>query len=152
MNLVFEDQKFDKYPIRGDQIVAMNNTKSFVTLSYKPFAPFHSLVISGTRCKKLQDLPVSEQRDFWVLVQKTIFLLKDKLKAKRIEYSVQNGEGAGQTVAHVHCHVIAKDYESATTALDATGKDERDNMEPLTFVELAKQALELRQHYEKLFF
>lgn len=66
------------------------------------------LVASKRRAARLGDLSSVESVDFFELVQKVQQLLSRVHDASAMTVTVQDGTDAGQTVQHVHCHVMPR--------------------------------------------
>ena len=54
------------------------------------------------------DLSALEQRELWALVAAVRGMLDRKLHARGFTIGINDGEGAGQTIAHAHVHVIPR--------------------------------------------
>ncbi|OQO02718.1 hypothetical protein B0A48_12247 [Cryoendolithus antarcticus] len=75
---------------------------------YKPLLPGHVLV-SPLRVKPLlADLSHEELSDLLLTVTRVQKTLKRLYKADAFNVAIQDGEPAGQSVKHVHCHVIPR--------------------------------------------
>jgi bis(5'-adenosyl)-triphosphatase len=83
----------------------------------KPLLPGHVLV-SPLRVKpRLSDLTKDEIADLFLTATWIQRTLKRLYKADAFNVAVQDGEAAGQSVPHVHCHIIPR------TAGDAGSDD-----------------------------
>ncbi|KAF2171653.1 hypothetical protein M409DRAFT_63284 [Zasmidium cellare ATCC 36951] len=81
---------------------------SFALVNLKPLLPGHILV-SPLRVKaRLSDLTQDEIADLFLTVTRIQKTLERVYKADAFNVAVQDGEAAGQTVPHVHCHVIPR--------------------------------------------
>lgn len=77
-------------------------------MNLKPLLPGHILV-SPLRVKPLlSDLSQEEVSDLFLTVTKIQRTLKRVYKADAFNIAVQDGSAAGQSVPHVHCHVIPR--------------------------------------------
>lgn len=77
-------------------------------MNLKPLLPGHILV-SPLRVKpSLADLTKDEISDLFNTVTRIERTLKRVYKAEAFNVAVQDGEAAGQSVPHVHCHVIPR--------------------------------------------
>ena len=77
-------------------------------MNLKPLLPGHVLV-SPLRIKPhLSDLTKDEISDLFNTVIRIERTLKRVYKAEAFNVAVQDGEAAGQSVPHVHCHVIPR--------------------------------------------
>ena len=81
-------------------------TVAFVNL--KPLLPGHVLV-SPARCvQQLHELSVAEVADLWRSVRVVQRIVEDAHGATGAEIGVQDGKLAGQTVPHVHVHILPR--------------------------------------------
>lgn len=90
------------------ETVFYESVHSFAFTNIRCVVPGHVLVASKSSKKLLGDLTPEEAMDFFDTVTKAE---KASLKVHGTESStvnVQNGEFSGQTVAHVHCHVLPR--------------------------------------------
>lgn len=79
---------------------------SFAFVNLRPFLPYHILV-SPKRCvQRLSQLSDSECADIFATIRTLIAALDDLGEAWTI--SLQDGEAAGQTVKHLHFHVLPR--------------------------------------------
>ncbi|KAK3644648.1 Dinucleoside triphosphate hydrolase [Elasticomyces elasticus] len=90
---------------------------SFALVNLKPLLPGHILVSPLAVKPKLSDLTQAEITDLFLTVTIIQRTLKRLYKADAFNIAVQDGEAAGQSVPHVHCHVIPR------TTGDAGGDD-----------------------------
>ncbi|KAI5366024.1 putative HIT-like domain-containing protein [Septoria linicola] len=81
---------------------------SFAVVNLKPLLPGHVLV-SPLRVKPhLSDLTSEEISDLFITVTRVQKTLKRVYKAEAFNIAVQDGAAAGQSVPHVHCHIIPR--------------------------------------------
>ena len=73
-----------------------------------PVSNGHSLVISRRHVTSLFDLTADEQAALWRLVAKVRANLMAELHPAGFNIGVNDGQAAGQTVAHAHIHVIPR--------------------------------------------
>ncbi|KAK4891944.1 Dinucleoside triphosphate hydrolase [Elasticomyces elasticus] len=90
---------------------------SFALVNLKPLLPGHILVSPLAVKPKLSDLTQAEITDLFLTVTHIQRTLQRLYKADAFNIAVQDGEAAGQSVPHVHCHVIPR------TTGDAGGDD-----------------------------
>ncbi|TVY68962.1 Bis(5'-nucleosyl)-tetraphosphatase [asymmetrical] [Lachnellula suecica] len=90
----------------------------YALVNIKPVLPGHVLVIPFRKAQRLTDLSQDEVSDLFSTVQKVQKMLakdyfgtKDaigKIEDGSFNITIQDGKWAGQTVAHVHCHIIPR--------------------------------------------
>ncbi|CAK4031331.1 related to diadenosine polyphosphate hydrolase and related s of the histidine triad (HIT) family [Lecanosticta acicola] len=81
---------------------------SFALVNLKPLLPGHILVSPLRSKPHLSDLTKDEISDLFLTVTRIQKTLKRVYKADAFNVAVQDGEAAGQSVPHVHCHVIPR--------------------------------------------
>ncbi|EME28068.1 bis(5'-adenosyl)-triphosphatase [Galdieria sulphuraria] len=87
---------------------------SYGIVNLKPIVPGHVLVIPKRVVKRFKELDLNEVYDLWHSAQLIGGRLEQYYHVQAMTYCVQDGEAAGQTVPHVHVHVIprrAGDFE-----------------------------------------
>ena len=107
-----EEIKFGPFPVTKQ--VFLKTPHSFGLVNLKPIIPGHILVCPLKPHRRLTDLSAEETTDLFTTVQltqrmlaKTYFKSADLL-AGSFTVAVQDGPEAGQTVPHVHVHVIPR--------------------------------------------
>ncbi|SDC04541.1 HIT family protein [Acinetobacter boissieri] len=102
-----------------------------------PQADGHTLVIPKYEAVTLLDLPTSELTHTIQVVQKIALALEKSLDAKGIVLMQLSGEAAGQTVPHLHFHLIP----SSIHTLKNHASDMADQAQLQIFAEKIKAAL-----------
>lgn len=77
-------------------------------MNLKPLLPGHILVSPLAVKPNLSDLTRDEISDLFNTVTRIERTLKRVYKASAFNVAVQDGAAAGQSVPHVHCHVIPR--------------------------------------------
>lgn len=77
-------------------------------MNLKPLLPGHVLVSPFRQVQHLTDLNSHEISDLFLTVQQVSRTLKRVYNATALNVAVQDGEAAGQSVPHVHAHVIPR--------------------------------------------
>jgi bis(5'-adenosyl)-triphosphatase len=81
---------------------------SFAFVNLKPILPGHVLVSPLRRVPRLRDLSPTEVADLFGCVQSVGKMLERAFRATALNVAVQDGVDAGQSVPHVHVHVIPR--------------------------------------------
>jgi bis(5'-adenosyl)-triphosphatase len=81
---------------------------SLATVNLKPLLPGHVLVIPKRAAATLKELSSDELADLWATVRCVQRIVKGKLGMLASELGIQDGRDAGQSVPHVHIHVIPR--------------------------------------------
>ena len=90
--------------------VAMQSEHWFATFDQYPVSPGHMLVIPKRHCPTFFDLEKEELEELTGFIFQVKEYLDDRLTKKPDGYNVgcNCGEAAGQTVMHMHMHVIPR--------------------------------------------
>ncbi|XLU41027.1 hypothetical protein S245_035841, partial [Arachis hypogaea] len=119
----------------------------------------HVLICPKREVKRFVDLTAEETSDLWLTAQKIGNQLESYHKASSLTFAIQDGPQAGQTVPHVHIHVVPRrggDFEKNDEIYDAMDEKEKELKEKLdldkerkdrSFEEMTQEADE----YRKLF-
>lgn len=106
--------------------------------------------------KRFADLSADETSDLWLTAQKVGSELEHYHKASSLTFAIQDGPQAGQTVPHVHIHIIprkAGDFEKNDEIYDAVDVKEKELAQKLdldkerkdrTLEEMSQEANEYR--------
>jgi diadenosine tetraphosphate (Ap4A) HIT family hydrolase len=151
----FEAQVFGPWPVAADELfVATPLSYAFVNL--KPVVPGHVLVAPRRPAPRFADLTAEEVADLWLLAQRVGSGVLRHFGGDALTLTIQDGPAAGQTVAHVHIHVMPRkpgDFEPNDKVYDAIDGAEKVagaalNLNavrrPRTPAEMAAEAAELR--------
>ena len=169
--------QFGRFTISPQQIFYASPTAlSAAIVNLRPIVPGHVLVISTRVVPHLSDLTQEEYVDLWTTVRKVQHMLGQKYFAAAatgaaFNVAVQDGRSAGQSVPHVHVHILPRsdgDFERnddvydeleawAPTAKDAEAKKQQQHNAKLEVLEDAdrkdrtmEQMGEEAEEYRKL--
>lgn len=81
---------------------------AYAFLDINPFGRGHTLVVPKFHAEQLFQLPPEELAGVMPAVQRVATLLKMRLKCDGMALLQLNGEVAGQTVNHVHFHLVPR--------------------------------------------
>jgi bis(5'-adenosyl)-triphosphatase len=76
--------------------------------NHSPILPGHSLVIPSKHISSLFDLSEDEISTFFSFARKVTSFLTKHYKSDAYDWSLQEGESAGQSVDHLHLHIIPR--------------------------------------------
>ncbi|KAL7752702.1 Dinucleoside triphosphate hydrolase [Sorochytrium milnesiophthora] len=99
--------QFGQYPISVREVF-LTSPLSFAIVNYKPILPGHVLVSPRRVVKRFSELRPDELTDLWTCAQTVGSVVERAFKAESLTYAMQDGAAAGQTVAHVHIHIIPR--------------------------------------------
>lgn len=101
--------------ISGDIVFGLTNVpatqiflirkNAFAIINHKPYVKGHVLVCSRREVTKIQELTEIESIDLFMIAQEICKKLQQIHKTS-YEIFLQNGKDAGQTIGHVHLHLI----------------------------------------------
>lgn len=97
---------FCKSDIKEASFMETDNFLAIYNIS--PILPGHSLIIPKRHISSFLELSQNELTEFISLGQKTAKILSDYFKKSAFNLSIQDGIAAGQTVYHLHMHIIPR--------------------------------------------
>ncbi|KAL2333109.1 hypothetical protein Fmac_014322 [Flemingia macrophylla] len=89
----------------------------------------HVLVCPKREVKRVADLTDDETVDLWHIAKKLGRQLESFHKASSLTFCIQDGPQAGQTVPHVHIHILPRksgDYEDNDDIYDDINEKEKE--------------------------
>uniref|UniRef100_I1R3I9 HIT domain-containing protein n=1 Tax=Oryza glaberrima TaxID=4538 RepID=I1R3I9_ORYGL len=125
---------------------------SFAIVNLRPTRPVHVLICPKSLVKRFADLSPDETRDLWIMAKDIGVRVEQYQRASSLTFTIQDGPHSGQTVPHVHVHIVPRrkeDFENndnnngmmnaknETLDLDIERKDR-------TMEEMAQEAKEYR--------
>ena len=99
--------RFGPWPISSNEIF-YNSLYSYGLVNLKPVVPGHVLVIPKRIISRFQDLTAEEVEDLWRSAQEIGKVIEREYSAESLTFTIQDGPSAGQTVPHVHIHIIPR--------------------------------------------
>ncbi|XP_024536731.1 bifunctional bis(5'-adenosyl)-triphosphatase/adenylylsulfatase FHIT [Selaginella moellendorffii] len=112
---------FGPYKIDPREVFLVSK-HSFALVNLKPVVPGHVLVSSKRVVPRFTDLSSEEVCDLWLTARNVGEKVEKHFKASSLTLAIQDGPQAGQTVPHVHIHVLprkASDFEKNDEIYDA---------------------------------
>lgn len=98
--------KIAKGEIPSQKVYEDENVYAFLDIS--PLSKGHTLVIPKKHYSTIYDIPEELLCDVMIVVKKISLHLREKLKCDGLNIKQNNGELAGQTVHHIHFHIVPK--------------------------------------------
>lgn len=98
-------------PFDGERVASLRFARSdacSAVYNVSPILPGHSLVIPDRHAESVLDLSESELAALTKLARLITPLVMEVMGMKAFDWTLQDGEPAGQTVPHVHLHVIPR--------------------------------------------
>ncbi|KAI4306316.1 hypothetical protein L6164_029603 [Bauhinia variegata] len=156
-----EHYTFGPYKIHKSEVF-YTTLLSYAMVNLRPLLPGHILFFWASiirEVKRFVDLTADETSDLWLTAQKVGRELEDYHKASSLTFAIQDGPQAGQTVPHVHIHIVPRrsgDFENNDEIYDAMDEKEKELKQKLdldkerkdkTLEEMSREA----EEYRKLF-
>ncbi|PKA51830.1 bis(5'-adenosyl)-triphosphatase [Apostasia shenzhenica] len=150
-----EHYTFGPYKIHPSEVFYATDL-SYAMVNLRPLLPGNVLVCSRREVKRFVDLTADETSDLWHTAKQVGSKLELHHKASSLTFAIQDGPQAGQTVPHVHIHIIPRktgDFEKNDEIYDAIDVKEKQLKEKLdldierkdrSFQEMAGEADEYR--------
>lgn len=106
--MTYDNQNIFAKILRGEipAIKVYEDERTLAFMDIMPQADGHTLVIPKTPATTLLDLPADDAAYTIQVVQKVARAIEKALDAKGIVLMQLSGEAAGQTVPHVHFHLV----------------------------------------------
>lgn len=92
-----------------NRIILQNETFQAVYDLY-PVSPGHMLLIPKRHITSFFDLTNKELEDFFSLLKKTRTIVTKEFSPDGFNIGINNGQAAGQTISHLHIHLIPRFY------------------------------------------
>ncbi|XP_062081675.1 bifunctional bis(5'-adenosyl)-triphosphatase/adenylylsulfatase FHIT-like isoform X2 [Humulus lupulus] len=90
---------------------------SFAFVNLRPVLPGHVLVCPLREVKRFADLTTDETNDLWTAAHKISGPLQSYHKAPSLTFTIQDGTQAGQSVPHVHIHIVPQKIDDSDKKL-----------------------------------
>ncbi|XP_077429581.1 bis(5'-adenosyl)-triphosphatase isoform X1 [Vanacampus margaritifer] len=142
--------RFGQHLIKASAVF-LQTELSFALVNRKPVVPGHVLVCPLRQVERFRDLRPDEVKDLFSTTQRVANLVEKHFNATSLTIAIQDGPEAGQTVKHVHVHVLprkAGDFERNDSVYDELQKhDGQDEDVPSKWrseEEMAAEAFILR--------
>jgi bis(5'-adenosyl)-triphosphatase len=104
------DARFSRFVIKS-ACIFYRSPRSLSFVNLRPIVPGHVLVMPRRCVPLLQDLDDDEHDDLWRTVRHTQRILRDAYPTtspSSFNVAVQDGPAAGQSVPHVHVHILPR--------------------------------------------
>ncbi|KAK7290317.1 hypothetical protein RIF29_04639 [Crotalaria pallida] len=118
IEMAVEYYDFGPYKIHHSSVFYTTDL-SFAFVNLRPAAPV----------KRVADLTADEITELWMIAQKVGRQLESYHKASSLTFVIQDGPQAGQTVPHVHIHILPRrsdDYENNDDIYDEINEKEEE--------------------------
>jgi bis(5'-adenosyl)-triphosphatase len=92
---------------------------SFALVNLKPLLPGHVLVSPRRVVPRFNDLTSDEVQDLFLTTQRVSRTIERVFQASALNIAIQDGPDAGQSVPHVHAHIIPRKRDDLPGGTDA---------------------------------
>jgi ATP adenylyltransferase len=106
MNTSFSNCPFCNSNVETELLFESSTT--YAILDKFPVNIGHTLIIPKRHCANYFELSINEQSDCWVMLNRAKEFLSKKFNPDGYNVGINIGETAGQTVLHVHIHLIPR--------------------------------------------
>lgn len=86
----------------------MENGDFIAVYNIAPILPGHSMIIPKKHIKSLFELSESQITELFSFTRKVTKFLSEVFEADGFDWSLQENEVAGQTVEHLHLHIVLR--------------------------------------------
>lgn len=121
--------RFGQHLIKSSAVF-LQTELSFALVNRKPVVPGHVLVCPLRPVERFRDLQPDELADLFCTTQRVANVVEKHFNATSLTIAIQDGPEAGQTVKHVHIHVLprkAGDFKRNDSIYDELQKHDRDD-------------------------
>jgi len=101
-----KDCLFCRKEIIGKSFCTTKQFSAFYNIA--PILPGHSLIIPNQHHESLFELSDDELSEMMVFARKITLVLKTIFNCDGFDWTIQDGVSAGQTVPHLHLHIIPR--------------------------------------------
>lgn len=146
--------RFGQHLIRTS-VVFLKTELSFALVNRKPVVPGHVLVCPLRVVERFGDLRPEEVSDLFGTTQRVARLVETHFAATSLTICIQDGAEAGQTVKHVHVHVLPRrkgDFQRNDSVYDELQKHDVEDEDPAkwrSLEEMEREATQLRDRLEE---
>jgi bis(5'-adenosyl)-triphosphatase len=102
----FQDCIFCRKEIIENSFCTTTRFSAFYNIA--PILPGHSLIIPNKHYETLFELADEELGEMMVFARKITSVLKTFFNCEGFDWTIQDGVSAGQTVPHLHLHIIPR--------------------------------------------
>lgn len=150
--LMESDFMFGEIEIKPSQLFYQTQ-HSVAFVNKKPVLAGHVLMAPLRCSKRMADLTSAEIADLFSCVQKVQMVIEKKYDASSSTVGIQDGPDAGQSVPHVHVHILPRrpgDFERNDDIYrELQNHDKSPSTKWRTEEDMAKEAAELRKYFSQ---
>ena len=96
-----------------------SESENFVAIyNLSPILPGHSMIIPKKHAISLLNLDNDLLAEIMIFSRETVKLLQKAFKTKHFDWTIQEGEPAGQSIEHLHLHLIPRSFGDLPEGMD----------------------------------
>jgi bis(5'-adenosyl)-triphosphatase len=99
--------QFGPFNLPASQVF-LETPLAYASVNIRPVVPGHALIMPRRPVARVRDLTSHELTEMWQCAQRVAVMLEQKHQASSSTFTIQDGPDAGQSVAHVHIHVLPR--------------------------------------------
>lgn len=146
--------RFGQHLIKSS-VIFLQTELCFAIVNRKPVVPGHVLVCPIRVVERYRDLRPEEITDLFQTSQKVAKVVEQHFKGTSLTIAIQDGPEAGQTVKHVHIHILPRkkdDFARNDNVYVELQKHDQETAEDAqrkwrTEEEMASEAADLRKYF-----
>ncbi|CAL5202727.1 unnamed protein product [Lathyrus oleraceus] len=127
-DMAVEFYDFGPYKIHHTSVFHTTDL-SFAFVNLRPAVTGHVLICPKREVKRVADLTDDENIELWRIAHKLGRQLESYHNASSLTFCIQDGPYAGQSVPHVHIHILPRkngDYENNDDIYDEINEKEKE--------------------------
>jgi len=126
---------------------------SLAFVNKKPVVAGHVLVVPRRAVARMEELEEKEVTDLFLLVQRVDVFLQRHYGVDSTTISIQNGAGAGQTIPHLHVHILPRrpgDFSQNDDVYTRLAEHDKEEGGWRGEDAMAHEAAEMKEAWQKL--
>lgn len=141
--------------ILSPSVIFFRSKLSFGFVNIKPVVPGHVLVSPVRIVKRFADLTSEEVSDLFCTTQKIAAAVQKEFEGTSLTISIQDGPEAGQTIEHVHVHILPRkkddflNNDDIYKELDRHDKENDDIYKEMTDLDMTDAVNRRRQRTDE---
>ena len=129
---------FSKFEI-PEKFIVYKTALTFVFTNLRPVLPGHLLICPIRRVQHYHDMTDEERADLLAVADHAREIMRKIIGSEAMQVTLQDGPEAGQTVPHVHIHIIPRNLPTIWKPPQQQPDDEREAVTTLYRTEFLKE-------------
>jgi len=107
--MLTQDSENCPFCVKEIKEVSFAESKNFLAIyNNAPILPGHSLIISKSHIESVLDLTSDTRSEMMELSMESIKILRKVFGSESFDWTIQEGTEAGQSIPHLHLHLIPR--------------------------------------------